>query len=67
MRVLRLITIEDRESMIKKCKDIMYLPICQGGYKTSNFTRKPKYFAYKPILGNILKCYINYCSIRQKR
>ena len=51
----------------KKCKDCIYLPICQGGCKASNFTRKPQCFAYKPILSDILKWYINYSSIHQKR
>ena len=43
----------------KKCKDCIYLPICQGGCEASKYTEMPQCFAYKPIIDDILIWYIN--------
>lgn len=42
-----------------KCKNCVYLPICQGGCKSSYFTKMSQCFAYKPIINDILIWYIS--------
>lgn len=42
-----------------KCKTCVYLPICQGGCKSSHFTKMPQCFAYKPIINDILRWYVS--------
>ncbi len=43
-----------------KCKECVYLPLCQGGCKSSYFNRMPHCFAFKPIMNDILKWYIEH-------
>jgi uncharacterized protein len=42
----------------EECKDCVYLPLCQGGCRSSNFTKMPKCYVNKEILPDILKWYI---------
>ena len=42
-----------------KCKVCVYLPICQGGCKSSYFTKMMHCFAYKPIIEDILRWYVS--------
>lgn len=43
----------------EKCKKCVYLPLCQGGCRSSYFTKMPQCFAYKPIIDDILKWYVS--------
>ena len=43
----------------EKCKECVYLPICQGGCKSSYFTKMRQCFAFKPIINDILKWYVS--------
>lgn len=45
--------------LAEKCRDCIYLPLCQGGCKSSYFTRMPQCFAYKPIINDILVWYVS--------
>lgn len=42
----------------EKCENCVYLPLCQGGCKSSYFNRMPQCFAFKPIIEDILKWYV---------
>ena len=44
----------------EKCKNCKYLPVCQGGCKSSYFSRMPQCFGYKEIFNSIIKWYMNY-------
>ena len=44
----------------EKCDSCSYLPLCQGGCKSSYFNRMPHCFAFKPIINEILKWYVSY-------
>lgn len=44
----------------EKCDSCIYLPLCQGGCKSSYFNRMPHCFAFKPIINEILKWYVSY-------
>ncbi len=41
-----------------KCDKCVYLPLCQGGCRSSLFTKMPQCFAYKPIIPDILRWYV---------
>lgn len=42
-----------------KCEACVYLPLCQGGCRSSHFTEMPQCFVYKDILDEILKWYVS--------
>ena len=44
----------------EKCDSCSYLPLCQGGCKSSYFNRMPHCFAFKPIINEVLKWYVSY-------
>lgn len=44
----------------QKCKECIYLPICQGGCRSAKFTAMPQCFAYKEIVPDMVKWYVNY-------
>lgn len=48
-----------------KCKECTYLPLCQGGCKSSHFNRMPQCFAFKPIIKDIVKWFVD-CMEREK-
>lgn len=41
------------------CEECIYLPLCQGGCRSSYFTKMSLCFAYKPILPALLKWYVS--------
>ena len=46
-----------------ECRECVFLPICQGGCKASNYIDMPKCFIYKPIIDDILIWYVNKLNI----
>lgn len=42
----------------EECAACRYLPLCQGGCRSSYFTKMPQCFAYKEILPDILTWYV---------
>ncbi len=49
-----------------KCCDCVYLPLCQGGCKSSHFSRMPQCFALKPIINEFLVWYVSYLDAECK-
>ena len=47
------------DALDEKCKKCVYLPLCQGGCRSSYFTKMPQCFAYRPIIDDILKWYVS--------
>lgn len=42
-----------------KCKNCIYLPLCQGGCKSSYFTSMPQCFAFKDIIEDVIRWYVD--------
>lgn len=51
----------------QKCRECIYLPICQGGCRSSKFTGMPQCFAYKEIVPDMLKWYVTYLKKEKEK
>ena len=43
----------------EECEECRYLPLCQGGCRSSYFTKMPRCYSYKEILPDILRWYVS--------
>jgi len=53
------------DTLEAQCENCVYLPLCQGGCKSSHFNRMPQCFALKPIFEDILKWYVHHLDCQQ--
>lgn len=44
----------------KKCQKCVWLPLCQGGCKSSHFNRMPQCFAFKPIIEKLIRWHVKH-------
>lgn len=51
----------------KKCEECVYLPLCQGGCRSSKYTKMPQCFAHKNVLSDILKWYVESMDEKVKK
>lgn len=49
-----------------KCKECVYLPLCQGGCRSSKYTKMKQCFANKDVLPELLKNYVRHMQNEKK-
>lgn len=47
----------------KDCENCIYLPLCQGGCRSSQFTKMPKCFAFKEIIPDLIRWYADHMEV----